>query len=317
MRAFQVTQHGEAPAFVDIPQPGATPGHLVIRVRACALNFADTLMIKGTYQDTPPLPFTLGLELAGEVVESGSADFPVGARVAAYAGQGGLAEFASVPATRCLTIPDGMSFDEAAAFLIAYGTSHLALARRARLAKGETLLVTGAAGGVGLTAVEIGARMGATVIACARGADKLETAKAAGATHLIDSEDGDLREQVKALGGADVFYDTVGGTLLTEGVRALNPEGRALLIGFASGDVPQIKLNHLLVKNIDLIGVNWGAYARFAPEIMAASLSELTDWHAKGWLRPHIGARFPLNQAAEALEMLRARKSTGKIVVTS
>jgi NADPH2:quinone reductase len=209
-----------------------------------------------------------------------------------------------------------MSFEDAAAFQIAYGTSHLALEHRARLQTGETLLVMGAAGGVGLTAVEIGKRMGARVIATARGPDKLRIAQAAGADHLIDSEAPDLRAALKALGGVDVVYDAVGGPAFMEALRATKPEGRLIPIGFAGGEVPQIPANLLLVKNLTVIGLYWGGYLKFAPQTLAASMKTLFAWYSTGGLRPHISHRFPLSQAQEALDCLRARKSTGKIVVT-
>jgi NADPH2:quinone reductase len=240
----------------------------------------------------------------------------IGDRVAVFAGQGGLSEAGCFAASACLPLPDGMPFDHAAAFQIAYGTSHLALDHRARLQAGETLLVLGASGGVGLTAVEIGKRMGARVIASARGADKLAVAGAAGADHLIDSSSADLRGQLKALGGVDVVYDAVGGAGFMEALRATRPEGRMLTIGFAGGEVPQIPANLLLVKNITVIGLYWGGYLSFAPETLRGSLRTLLGWYAKGDLHPHVSHTLPLAQVAEALELLRSRKSTGKVVVT-
>ncbi|WJY21618.1 NADPH:quinone oxidoreductase family protein [Fontisubflavum oceani] len=318
MRAYRVSDFDSPPALVEIETPAPGKGEVLIEIAACGLNFADLLMIKGQYQDTPPPPFTLGMEIAGTVrgLGQGVNGPAIGARVAVFAGQGGLAEFGCFSAARCIEIPDQMPFEDAAGFLIAYGTSHLALDHRARLQPGERLLVLGAAGGVGLTAVEIGARMGAEVIACARGVEKLAVAKAAGATHLIDSESSDLRAEVKALGGADVVYDAVGGDQFTAAMRATNPEGRILTIGFASGEVPKIPANHLLVKNISVIGLYWGGYMGFAPETLTGSLATLFDLYRDGGLRPHIGARFPLAEAGDALALLKARKSTGKVVVT-
>jgi NADPH2:quinone reductase len=207
-------------------------------------------MQKGTYQDTPTPPFTLGMEVSGVVDAIGPDTVApeVGTRVAVFGGQGGLAEFGCFDAARCVVIPDAMPFVDAAALQIAYGTSHVALDYKAQLKPGETLLVLGAAGGVGLTAVELGKLMGARVIAVARGADKLAVAKAAGADHVIDATDGDLRDQLKALGGVDVVYDPVGGDQFKSAFRACNPEARIIVIGFASGDIPQIPANHLLVK---------------------------------------------------------------------
>ncbi len=317
MKAFQISDYGVQPALVDCPDPSPGQGELRIRIAACGLNFADTLMIQGRYQEKPTPPVTLGMELAGTVEALGpGAEGPaVGSRVAVYSGQGGLAEYGCFAANRCVEIPDAMPFDEAAGFLIAHGTSHMALVRRARLRAGETLLVLGAAGGVGLTAVEIGKVLGARVIACARGAEKLEIARQAGADHLIDSETQDIRDTVKALGGADVVYDAVGGDQFRAAFRATNPEGRILAIGFASGDIPQIPANHLLVKNIDVIGLNWGGYLRFNPDAMAETFRDMFALYEQGRLRPHISHRLPLAQAAEGLELLRSRKSTGKVVI--
>jgi NADPH2:quinone reductase len=317
MRAFRVLAAGDPATLTDIPRPEPGPGEVGIEIRACGLNFADLLMIKGTYQDTPPAPFTLGLEAAGIVRATGPgvSGLASGDRVAVYAGHGGLAEHGVFDAARVIAIPDAMSFEDAAAFQIAYGTAHMALAHRARLRPGETLLVTGAAGGVGLTAVEIGALMGARVIAQARGADKLEVARAAGADHLIDADD-DLRARVLELGGADVVYDTVGGALWQAAFRACNPEARLLPIGFASGEVPQIPANHLLVKNLDVIGFYIGGYLKFRPEVVGASLAELIGWYLEGRLKPHVGHVLPLERAAEGLALLRERKSTGKVVIS-
>jgi len=290
---------------------------VLIRVAACGLNFADLLTIEGRYQDMPPLPAALGKEYAGVVHATGpDVALRVGTRVAVYTGHGGLADYALAPVDRCLPIPDAMPFDVAAGFQIAYGTSHLALTRTARLQPGETLLVLGAAGGVGLTAVEIGAKLGATVIAVARGADRLAVAKTAGATHLIDGRSDDIRTAVKELGGADVVYDTVGGDAFRDALRATKPEGRILAIGFASGDVPQIPANHLLVKNVSVHGFYWGGFLDFAPEALTTSLKELFDWYVEGRIRPHISHTFPLDRAIEALDLLRNRGATGKIVVT-
>jgi NADPH2:quinone reductase len=233
-----------------------------------------------------------------------------------FAGSGGLAEYGCFPSDRCVEMPDSMSFEEAAAFQIAYGTSHVALEHKAQLQPGETLLVLGAAGGVGLTAVEIGKRMGATVIACARGPEKLAVAKAAGADHLIDSETQDIRETVKALGGADVVYDPIGGDQFKAAFRACNPEARILVIGFASGEVPPIAANHMLVKNISVLGLYWGGYLKFRPAVLTDSMAKLFSWFAEGGLKPHISHRFALEDAHEALEVLRKRQSTGKVVIT-
>lgn len=318
MRAYHLTDHSTPPQITEIAVPPPGAGEIRVKVAACGLNFADLLMQTGTYQDTPPLPFVLGMEVAGTVdaLGEGVTGFALGERVAVFGGQGGLADFGCFDATRAVKLPDSMGWVDAAAFQIAYGTSHLALDHRARLQPGETLLVLGAAGGVGLTAVEIGKLMGARVVACARGADKLEAARSAGADHLIDATDADIRAEMKALGGADVVYDPVGGAQFTAAFRSCNPEGRILSIGFASGEVPQIKANHLLVKNLSVMGLYWGGYLAFRPDILTASLHKLMGWHSEGRITPHVSHVLPLEQAAEGMELLRSRKSTGKVVIS-
>lgn len=318
MRAYQITSHDVPPSISEVPKPTPVEGEIRVKIGACGLNFADLLMQKGTYQDTPQLPFVGGMEVAGVVDALGpNTDGPsVGTRVAVFAGQGGLAEFGCYDAQRAVPLPDEMSFEDAAAFMVAYGTSHVALDYRARLQPGETLLVLGAAGGVGLTAVEIGKQMGATVIACARGADKLAVAKQAGADHLIDASSEDIRAVVKSLGGADVVYDPVGGEQFKAAFRACNPEARLLPIGFASGDVPQVPANHLLVKNLTVMGLYWGAYMAFKPKVITDSLATLVKWYGAGLIKPHISHCLPLERTNEAMELLRSRKSTGKVVVT-
>jgi NADPH2:quinone reductase len=318
MKAYQISAFDSPATLVDLPAPTPGPGEIAMEIRACGLNFADLLMMRGKYQERPEPPLTLGMEPAGIVTALGEGvtDFTVGQRVMCFTTTGGLAQAGAFPAERCVPLPDTMSFEDAAAFQVTYGTSHLALDYKARMQPGETLLVTGAAGGVGLTAVEIGALMGARVVACARGAEKLEICRKAGATHLIDSDSEDLREAVKALGGADVVYDAVGGDQFRAAMRATNPDGRILAVGFASGEVPQIPANHLLVKNIAVMGYWWGGYLNFRPEVLTGSLRELLTWYEDGRLTPHIGAALPLDRADEAYELLRARKSTGKVVVT-
>lgn len=317
MQAFTIPSHGATAqlADIDLPEPGT--GQVRIAIKACGLNFADLLMQKGTYQDTPEAPFTLGMEVAGVIdkLGSGVTRLNVGERVAVYSGQGGLAEYGVFDANRAIPLPEAISFENAAAIQIAYGTSHIALDHRARLQPGETLLVTGAAGGVGLTAVEIGKLMGATVIAHARGREKLEVARAAGADHLIDASE-DLRTRVKELGGADVVYDAIGGDVFKAAFRATNPEGRLLPIGFAGGDVPQIPANHLLVKNLTVIGFYIGGYLRFRPQIVQDSFDTLFGWLAEGRIKPHISHILPLTEAEMGMQLLRDRVATGKVVVT-
>ena len=317
MRAFVLDHTESAPAIRDIARPEPGPSEVAIEVSACGLNFADLLMIKGQYQERPALPFTMGMEIAGTITAIGAdvTGWQIGQRVAAFIGQGGLAEIAVCPAERCIALPDSMSMAQAAGFLVAYGTSHLALDHRARLAAGETLLVLGAAGGVGLTAVEIGAQMGARVIAVARGAEKLEIARSRGAEICLDSDSTDLRAALKELGGVDVVYDAIGEPLATPALRSLRPEGRFLAIGFAGGKVPHFPANILLVKNLTVIGLYWGGYLRFNETALTASLRTLFDWHAQGRLTPHISHCLPFDDVAAGLELLRTRRSTGKVVI--
>ncbi|MFN0115830.1 MAG: NADPH:quinone oxidoreductase family protein [Paracoccaceae bacterium] len=318
VRAVIVLEKGSAPVLAEIPVPDPAPGEVRLRIRACGLNFADLLTMRGAYQERPPFPLVPGMEVSGEVDAWGSGvdGWVPGDRVAAVATSGGLAEFGCFPAARLVRLPAGMDFETAAAFQIAYGTSHLALARRAGLSPGETLLVTGAAGGAGLAAVEIGRLTGARVIAVARGAAKLSAARQAGADACLDSDEPDLAGRIRALGGADVAYETVGGALFRAALSSLRPEGRLLVIGFASGTVPEIPANHLLVKNVSVIGFWWGGYQSFAPAAVADSLATLFAWHAGGRLSPHIGHRLPLDRAAEGFALLRERAATGKVVVT-
>ncbi len=317
MLAYRIQTQGATARICDIDSPQPREGQVRVAIKACGLNFADLLMQKGTYQDTPPAPFTQGMEIAGTVddIGPGVSHLKRGDRIAVYSGQGGLAEYGVFDAERAIPLPDTVSFETAAAIQIAYGTSHIALDHRARLQPGETLLVTGAAGGVGLTAVEIGKLMGATVIAQARGADKLAVAQAAGADHLIDASE-DLRTRVKELGGADVVYDAIGGDVFKAAFRATNPEGRLLPIGFAGGDVPQIPANHLLVKNLTVIGFYIGGYLSFRPQIVQDSFDTLFRWCAEGRIKPHISHVLPLSDAEKGLQLLRDRTATGKVVIT-
>ncbi|WP_295315596.1 NADPH:quinone oxidoreductase family protein [Roseobacter sp.] len=317
MRAMQVTELGQPLTLEDIPEPQAAPGQVVVRVHTCGLNFGDLLIIKGTYQEKPQLPFTLGMELCGTVtaVGDGVTDLVPGQRVAAYCGFDALADYAAIPANVCVPVPDEMTDEHAAAFLIAYGTSHVALSYKAGLKPGERLLVLGASGGVGLTAVELGKLMGAEVVAVARGAEKLQVAKQAGADHLINSETDDIREVVKGLGGADVVYDPIGGDQFRAALRACNPEARLIPLGFASGEVPQIPANHLLVKNLTVIGFYWGGYTRVNPTVLTDSFRELIAWYVEGRIHPHVSHVLPLEEANAALDLLRTRKATGKVVV--
>ena len=317
MRAMQVTELGKPLQLRELSVPKPDAGEVLVRVHTCGMNFGDTLAIKGTYQERPEVPFTLGMELCGPVTEvgAGASRFVVGQRIAAYCGFGALADYAAVPESVCVAIPDEMTDDHAAAFLITYGTSHVALDYKANLKPGERLLVLGASGGVGLTAVELGKLMGAEVVAVARGREKLEVAKDAGADHLLDSDSDDIRDAVKALGGADVVYDPIGGAQFKAAMRACNPEARLIPLGFASGEVPQIPANHLLVKNLTVIGLYWGGYTRVNPKVLTDSFEVLTQWYQDGKLHPHVSHVLPLEDANEALDLLRTRKATGKVVV--
>ena len=316
MRAMQITALNEPLELREVARPEPGPGEVRLEVRACGVNFADTLMVAGRYQEKPDLPFSPGLEVCGVVEKLGAGvDGPaIGTRVAAYCGSGGFAEALVVAAEACVPVPDAMPDAEVAGFLIAYGTSQVGLDYRARLQPGETLLVLGASGGVGLTAVEIGKLMGATVIGVARGAEKMEVARAAGADRVFDT-DVDLRAEVKALGGADVIYDPVGGELAEAALRTCNPEARILPVGFASGMVPQLPANILLVKNLTVHGLYWGGYAKLRPSVLAESFAKLFGWYEAGRLHPHVSHVLPLAEANEALDLLRSRKATGKVVV--
>jgi len=319
MRAMRVHELGAGLVLDDVDTPQPRPGQVLLRVHACGVNFADTLIVKGKYQEKPDLPFAPGMEVCGtvEALGEGVEGLAPGTRVAANCGAGGFADYVLAKAGGCVAVPDSMSDVQAAAFQVAYGTSHVALGYKARLQPGERLLVLGAAGGVGLTAVEIGKLMGAEVIAVARGADRLEQARAMGADHLIDSETADIREAVLALGGADVVYDPVGGEQWKAAMRACNPEARLIPIGFASGEIPQIPANILLVKNLTVIGLYWGAYYRLKPQVLAESFRQLIAWFEAGRIKPHVSHVVPLPEANRALELLETRQATGKVVVTA
>lgn len=319
MHALRLGQFGAEPALAQVPRPKPGPGEVLVRIAACGLNFADLLMIEGRYQRSPAPPLTLGQELSGTVEEVGPGGDSalLGQRVAIFSGQGGLAEWGCFAAERCVILPEGVGLVPAAGLLVGHGTAHLALAHRARLARGETLAVLGAAGGAGLAAVEIGRRMGAHVVACARGAGRLEVARTAGADTLIDTaETPDLKQALRALGGVDVVYDAVGGPATEAALRACKPEARLVVIGFASGTVGHLPANHLMVRNVDAIGVDWGAYLAFRPAVLRESLATLMGWHAAGAVAPRIGHVLPFESALEGLDLLRSRRATGKIVIT-
>ena len=311
----------------DMPRPEPGPDQVLIEVAAAGVNFADTLMIAGKYQEKPAFPFSPGLEIAGSVRALGRnvSGLREGQRVMALTDFGGYAEAALARAGDVYPIPDSLGPDrfgwaEAAGFPITYGTAHGALRWHADLQPGEVLLVHGAAGGVGLAAVEIGKAIGATVIATAGGPDKLAVAKAHGADHLIDYREEDIREKVKEITsgkGADVVFDPVGGDVFDASLRCIAWSGRLLVIGFAAGRVPQIPANILLVKNIAVMGVYWGSYRKHAPERLAEEFRELFYWVESGLLKPHVSHKLDLHQAAEAMALLLQRRSTGKVVLTT
>jgi NADPH2:quinone reductase len=304
----------------DLPAP--ENDQVLIDVAACGLNFADSLIVAGKYQERPLPPFVPGFEVAGRVKAVGAHVRRVkpGDRVMAVLDQGGFAEQVLTRESDCFPIPPDMDFVTAAGFAIAYGTSHGALDWRAQIKPGETLLVLGASGGVGLTAVEIGKAMGATVIASAGGPEKLAIAKAHGADHLIDYRAETLRQRIKEIcegGGVDVVYDPVGGELFDQALKCTNWGGRLIIVGFAGGGVPQIPANYLLVKNLAAMGIYWGAYRRKQPQLLETSFRQLFAWYREGKLKPLISNRFDLAEAATALELLTTRRATGKVVLTT
>jgi NADPH2:quinone reductase len=305
----------------DVPAPVPGPQDVLIRVRACGINFFDGLMVEGSYQTRPDLPFTPGSEVAGVVTAVGAdvTGLAPGTRVLAYTGTGGYAEQSIAQADRVHPIPDSMGFDQAAGFLITYATSLHALKDRGRLQPGETLLVLGASGGVGLAAVEIGKALGARVIAAASTEDKLALCRQHGADATINYARDDLRARLKELTdgkGVEVVFDPVGGALSETALRGLATGGRHLVVGFASGEIPKIPLNLLLLKQSALIGVFWGNFARANRTTSAANMALLFDWFDQGLLKPHISARYPLARFAEALDAVMERTAQGKVVLT-
>ena len=312
----------EALVVEEVPAPAPGAGEVLIGVRACGVNFADTLMVQGKYQERPPLPFIPGLEVAGDVLATGDGvtGLVPGQRVAALCATGGYAELAATPADVTVPIPDRMPYETAAGFTVAYGTAHVALAHRAALRAGETLLVHGAGGGVGLAAVEVGKAMGATVIATASSEDKRALARAHGAEHVIDYRAGEFRDTVKSLTGgrgADVVFDPVGGEVFTQSMRCIAWEGRLLVIGFAAGDIPEIPAGLVLVKNVSVTGVFWGAYRMHEPAVITQSLRTLFEWFEAGALRPLVSETVPLERAPEAMQRILRREARGKIVLTT
>ncbi|MES3026104.1 MAG: NADPH:quinone oxidoreductase family protein [Pseudomonadota bacterium] len=304
----------------QLPDLVPGPGQVRIAVRAAGVNFPDVLIIQGKYQVRPELPFTPGSELAGVIDALGPdvAGFKVGDRVIAFVAHGAFAEQAIAPVQALMPMPPGMDFDTAAAITLTYGTSHHAVADRAALKPGETMLVLGAAGGVGLAAIEIGKALGARVIAAASSEQKLAVCKEHGADVLINYSDTDLREAIKAATGGkgpDVVYDPVGGAYTEAAFRSIGWRGRYLVVGFANGEIPKLPLNLMLLKGASLMGVFWGEFAKREPKANLAGMRELLGWLAEGKIRPHISGRYSLDEAAGALEDMAARKVTGKVVV--
>lgn len=305
----------------EVARPPLQPGQIRIAHRAAGLNFPDILMCAGGYQHKPPLPFTPGFEAAGEVIES-AADvtaFKAGDRVVAHYRVGGYAEEGVMKAADAWPVPQGFSFEEAACFTTAAVTAYAGLIQRGRLKPKETLLVLGAGGGVGLTAVEIGALVGARVIAAASSAEKLAVAAARGATHLIDTRAEDLRSRLKEIvgdRGVDVVYDPVGGDLFEPALRSLAWNGRLLVIGFASGTIPAFKANLALLKGASVVGVRAGEMVRRDPSLAAPRLRQLVAWAEQGHLKPHISHRFPLERFREAMHVVSDRKAVGRVVLT-
>lgn len=322
MKAVVCEKWGPPESLVvrEVPDPRAMPGQVVIDVRAAGVNFPDVLVIENKYQFKPKLPFTPGGEVAGVVSEVGEGvtGLSVGDRVLATTGFGAFAERVVARAEGTFRIPDRMDFTTAACFLMTYGTSHHALVHRAALRPGETLLVLGAAGGVGLAAVEIGKLLGARVIAGASSSEKLETCREHGADELVDYTREDLKERVRELtggAGADVVYDPVGGDLSEPALRATGWEGRFLVIGFASGTIARIPLNLALLKGCQIVGVFWGAFVGREPERFRDEVRELFSWFEEGRLRPLVSASYPLEEAGRALREMADRRVRGKVAV--
>ncbi|WP_394777718.1 NADPH:quinone oxidoreductase family protein [Undibacterium sp.] len=304
----------------ELPDTVPGPGQVAIDVKAAGVNFPDVLIIQNKYQFKPELPFTPGSELSGVVraVGEGVSNFKAGDKVIAFIGHGAFAQQVVAPANAVMPMPPGMDFDTAAAITLTYGTSHHAVVDRAQLKAGETMLVLGAAGGVGLAAIEIGKALGARVIAAASSDEKLAICKDHGADATINYSTEDLREAIKAATdgkGPDVIYDPVGGIYAEPAFRSIGWRGRYLVVGFANGEIPKLPLNLTLLKGASLVGVFWGDYARREPKANQAAMRELMGWLAEGKIRPHISGRYALADTAIALNDIAARKVTGKVVI--
>lgn len=304
----------------DIVEPDLNCGQVRIEIKACGVNFPDLLMIAGKYQKQPPMPFSPGCEVAGNIIEIAPdvTEFKLGQRVVAITGFGGMAEQICVDARRVLVIPKTIDYVQAAGFLLAYGTAYHALKQRAKLEADEILVILGAAGGVGLAAVEIGKIMGANVIAAASTWDKLNLASEYGADHLINYSDTSLKDSILEITegrGADVIYDPVGGELFEQCLRAVAWCGRILIIGFASGKISTVPANLPLLKGSSIIGVFWGRFTEQEPKINAENTTKLFQLLQKGKLKPHISKIYPLEQSTMALEILEKRRVKGKVII--
>jgi NADPH:quinone reductase len=324
MKAVLCKAYGPPESLVveDVPSPEPGPDEVVVSVKAAGVNFPDVLIIQNKYQLKPPLPFSPGSEVAGVVKAVGEHVDTVkaGDGVFAFTAYGGFAEEVKCDARRLLPIPAGMDFVVAAAFGLTYATSDHALRDRGALQAGETLLVLGAAGGVGLAAIEIGKALGARVIACASSPHKLDVCREHGADATINYLTEDLRDRIKALTGGqgvDVIYDPVGGAYTEPALRSIAWRGRLLVVGFASGEIPKIPLNLPLLKGCAIVGVYWGEFSRREPERFADAMRQLGRWHAEGKLNPHVSETLPIERAAEALTRMAQRQVIGKIVLTS
>jgi len=306
--------------LADIPEPKPGPGEAVIDVKAAALNFFDLLIIAGKYQHKPPFPFSPAAEFAGivESVGAGVRDFAPGDRVIGWTGWGAAREKIAAGAAHLVKLPQNLDFERGAGLTVTYATTLYGLRERGELKAGETLVVLGASGGVGLAAIEIGKIMGARVIACASSDEKLAFAKAHGADETVNYASEDLRDALKRLGGArgiDVVYDPVGGRYAEPALRSLGWESRYLVVGFAAGDIPKIPLNLVLLKSCDIRGVLWGAWTMRDPKGQAALMKEIAAWCAEGKLSAHVHAAYPLSETAAALKAIAERKVMGKIVL--
>jgi NADPH:quinone reductase len=323
MKAVLCKAYGPPESLVveHVPSLEPGPGEVVVSVKAASVNFPDVLIIQNKYQFKPALPFSPGSEVAGVVkaIGEGVTTTAPGDRVMAFTTYGAFAEEVKTEARRLLPLPPGMDFIRAAAFGLTYATSDHGLRDRGQLAAGETLLVLGAAGGVGIAAIEIGKALGARVIACASTDDKLAVCRQHGADETINYSRDDLRERIKALTagrGVDVVYDPVGGAYTEAALRSLAWRGRLLVVGFAAGDIPKIPLNLTLLKGCSIVGVFWGEFTRREPERFAESMHQLGRWFANGKLKPHVSHTFPLEQAADALTLMANRQVKGKVVLT-